>query len=57
MKKFANAEVVELEIEATAYGRNMHAVEANANKHPNKGVGGRLPEEEDATKAPDDASL
>lgn len=42
MKTWKNAEIVELDITLTAYGRNPKAKEANAGKHPNNGAGGDL---------------
>jgi len=40
MKIWTNPEVIALGIEETAYGKNLHAREANANKHHNNGAGG-----------------
>ena len=42
MKAWTNAEIVELDIAMTAYGKNPNAREANAGKHPNNGAGGSL---------------
>lgn len=43
MKKWNNAEIVTVDIEETAYGKNEHAKEANANNgHKNNGAGGSL---------------
>lgn len=46
MKKWTEAELVTLEINATAYGKNPKANEANAKKGKwNNGAGGSLVEE------------
>ncbi len=42
MKLWQNAEIVDLAIEETAYGKNLNAKERNANKHDNNGAGGSL---------------
>lgn len=42
MSTWKNPEIVDLGIEMTEYGRNYHAKEANAGKHPNNGAGGSL---------------
>lgn len=42
MKTWEKADIIELGIEMTAYGRNYHAKEANADKHHNNGAGGSL---------------
>lgn len=48
MKKWTNPELTSLSIDETAYGKNYHAKEANANKHPNNGAGAILPGEDKA---------
>lgn len=60
MKKWTDAELVTLEINATAYGQNMMAKERNANKNPNNGAGGRedntdpiIPSNDDSNKDPE----
>ena len=45
MRNWKNAEIVELNIAETAYGKNLQAKEANAGKHPNNGAGGSLVQE------------
>jgi len=42
MKTWKEAEIVELDLIMTAYGKNPKAKEANAGKHPNNGAGGSL---------------
>lgn len=60
MKTWKNAELVELDINMTAYGKNPKAKEANAGKKPNKGAGSLTevdPEgENDTTVTPDTLS-
>lgn len=58
MRNWKNAEIVELNIAETAYGKNPKAREANAGKHPNNGAGSlgqEIPEisEGDFDKEPD----
>lgn len=53
MKAWKNAEIVELNIAETAYGKNLHAKEANAkNGKENNGAGGSLNLPDDGDKAP-----
>jgi len=57
MKVWKEAELIELNIAETAYGKNPNAKEANANKNPNNGAGsqnnnsiiGELGKESDVT--------
>lgn len=54
MKAWTKAEILELDIEKTAYGRNYNAKEANADKHHNNGAGGSLPNQDSQPVAPGD---
>lgn len=58
MKIWTNPEVIAFGIEETAYGKNLNAREANANKHPNKGAGGDLniPDVTEPSKSADELS-
>lgn len=53
MRVWNNAEIVELDIAETAYGKNPNAREANAGKHPNNGAGGSLVQDGEFDKDPD----
>lgn len=50
MRTWTNAQLVELDITETAYGKNPKANEANAlNGHKNNGAGGSLVEQPEET--------
>ena len=53
MKTWKSAEVVELDIAMTAYGKNDNAKEANAGKKPNNGAGVPQTPNDDFNKDPD----